>query len=381
MIKSTDKNSSASRKTNMSYNINIRSNLRKRLETIRSKIKENEIDGILITKRENYTYLSGFTGSSAYLVITSDSADLITDFRYIEQATKQAPLFNIIKYKGNVAIEINNALKRNNVEKLGFESIDLTYDKYEDYSSKFEVKELIPLKNIIESIRMIKDSEELQFIKKAVEIADGAFLNVLPLIKPGILETEVSAEIEYFMKKQGAQGSSFQTIVASGARSAMPHGVASNKEIKNGDVIIMDYGAIYQGYCSDITRTIFLGKPDEKMTKIYDIVLRAQKEALNGAHKGLKGREIDSIAREIINNSGYEKNFGHGLGHGVGLEIHEEPRFAPSDDNTMENGMVVTVEPGIYVEGYGGVRIEDMIVIKDDQPEILTRATRELIVL
>jgi Xaa-Pro aminopeptidase len=381
MIKSTDKNSSASRKTNMSYNINIRSNLRKRLETIRSKIKENEIDGILITKRENYTYLSGFTGSSAYLVITSDSADLITDFRYIEQATKQAPLFNIIKYKGNVAIEINNALKRNNVEKLGFESIDLTYDKYEDYSSKFEVKELIPLKNIIESIRMIKDSEELQFIKKAVEIADGAFLNVLPLIKPGILETEVSAEIEYFMKKQGAQGSSFQTIVASGARSAMPHGVASNKEIKNGDVIIMDYGAIYQGYCSDITRTIFLGKPDEKMTKIYDIVLRAQKEALNGAHKGLKGREIDSIAREIINNSGYEKNFGHGLGHGVGLEIHEEPRFAPSDDNTMENGMVVTVEPGIYVEGYGGVRIEDMIVIKDDQPEILTRATKELIVL
>lgn len=381
MLKSTDKNSSASRKTNMSYNINIRSNLRKRLETIRSKIKENEIDGILITKRENYTYLSGFTGSSAYLVITSDSADLITDFRYIEQATKQAPLFNIIKYKGNVAIEINNALKRNNVEKLGFESIDLTYDKYEDYSSKFEVKELIPLKNIIESIRMIKDSEELQFIKKAVEIADGAFLNVLPLIKPGILETEVSAEIEYFMKKQGAQGSSFQTIVASGARSAMPHGVASNKEIKNGDVIIMDYGAIYQGYCSDITRTIFLGKPDEKMTKIYDIVLRAQKEALNGAHKGLKGREIDSIAREIINNSGYEKNFGHGLGHGVGLEIHEEPRFAPSDDNTMENGMVVTVEPGIYVEGYGGVRIEDMIVIKDDQPEILTRATKELIVL
>lgn len=381
MIKNTDKNSSASRKTNKSNNINIRSNLRKRLEMIRSKLKENGIDGILITKKENYMYLSGFTGSSAHLVITQNSADLITDFRYIEQATKQAPLFNIIKYKGNVAIEINNALKRNNVEKLGFESIDLTYDKYKDYSSKFEVKELIPLKNIIESIRMIKDSEELQFIKKAVEIADGAFLNVLPLIKPGILETEVSAEIEYFMKKQGAQGSSFQTIVASGARSAMPHGVASNKEIKNGDVIIMDYGAIYQGYCSDITRTIFLGKPDEKMTKIYDIVLRAQKEALNGAHKGLKGREIDSIAREIINNSGYEKNFGHGLGHGVGLEIHEEPRFAPSDDNTMENGMVVTVEPGIYVEGYGGVRIEDMIVIKDDQPEILTRATKELIVL
>jgi Xaa-Pro aminopeptidase len=381
MIKNTDKNSSASRKTSKSNNINIRSNLRKRLEMIRSKLKENGIDGILITKKENYMYLSGFTGSSAHLVITQNSADLITDFRYIEQATKQAPLFNIIKYKGNVAIEINNALKRNNVEKLGFESIDLTYDKYKDYSSKFEVKELIPLKNIIESIRMIKDSEELQFIKKAVEIADGAFLNVLPFIKPGILEIEIAAEIEYFMKKQGAQGSSFQTIVASGARSAMPHGVASNKEIKNGDVIIMDYGAIYQGYCSDITRTIFLGKPGEKITKIYDIVLKAQKEALNGVHKGLTGREIDSIAREIINNFGYEKNFGHGLGHGVGLEIHEEPRFAPSDENIMENGMVVTVEPGIYVEGYGGVRIEDMIVIRDDQPEILTQASKELIVL
>ncbi len=374
MKKNTNINTSTSKYIN-------NSNLRKRLETIRNKLKENGIDGILITKRENYMYLSGFTGSSAHLVITQNSADLITDFRYIEQAAKQAPLFNIIKYKGSVAIEINNSLKRNHVEKLGFESIDLTYDKYKDYSSKFEVRELIPLKNIIESIRMIKDSGELKLIKKAVEIADGAFLNILPLIKPGILEVEIAAEIEYYMKKQGAQGSSFQTIVASGARSAMPHGVASNKELKNGDVVIMDYGAIYQGYCSDITRTIFLGKPDEKMTKIYDIVLRAQQEALNGAHKGLKGREIDSIAREIINNSGYEKNFGHGLGHGVGLEIHEEPRFAPSDENIMENGMVVTVEPGIYIEGYGGVRIEDMIVIKDDQPEILTQASKELIVL
>ena len=368
--------------TNTITNTNIRkSYLKKRLETIRNKLRENEIDGILITKRENYMYLSGFTGSSAHLIITQDSAELITDFRYIEQASKQALFFNIKKYKGNVATEINNTLKRNHVGKLGFESLDINYNKYLDYSEKLEVNELVPLKNIVESMRMIKDSEELKFIKTAVKIADEAFTNVLPFIKPGILEIDIAAEIEYFMKKQGAQGPSFETIVASGARASMPHGVASEKEVKAGDVVTMDYGAIYGGYCSDITRTVFLGKPDGQMTKIYGIVLRAHKEALKGACTGLKGREIDSIAREIISSAGYGKNFGHGLGHGVGLEIHEEPRFAPSDETTMENGMVVTVEPGIYIEGYGGIRIEDMIVIRDDQPEVLTQASKELIVL
>ncbi|NSW90963.1 MAG: aminopeptidase P family protein [Firmicutes bacterium] len=355
--------------------------LEKRLQKIRNKLEDNEVDGILITKRENYMYLSGFNGTSAQLIITKNDAVLVTDFRYIEQASKQAPFFDIVRYHGDVAVEINNILKKSGVERLGFESMHLTYGNYLDYKEKFEIKELIPLKNVTESMRIIKDPEELKLIKTAVKIADEAFDHILPYIKPGVRETEIAAEIEYFIKRRGGEGPSFQTIVASGARSAMPHGVASEKEIEAGDIITMDYGTIYGGYCSDITRTVFLGKPDGKMVEIYNTVLMAQKEALKGAHRGMTGKEIDSISREIINRAGFENNFGHGLGHGVGLEIHENPRFAPSDETIMENGMVVTVEPGIYIVGYGGVRIEDMIVIRDDKPEVLTSAPKDIMVL
>ncbi|HOJ09118.1 MAG TPA: Xaa-Pro peptidase family protein [Clostridiales bacterium] len=353
----------------------------KRLARIREKLDENKIDAILITKRENYIYLSGFTGTSAHLVITKKDAVLVTDFRYVEQASSQAPLFQIVRYKGDIALEINNLLKSFGVSKLGFEAADVKYNKYVEFKEKFQTIELVPLNDIVESIRIIKDNRELGYIKKAVEIADEAFNHILSYIKPGVGETEIAAEMEYFMKRQGGEGPSFQTIVASGVRSAMPHGVASEKELEYGDVIVMDYGAIYNGYCSDITRTVFLGDADSKIKKVYEIVLQAQIEALNGAFKGKTGREIDEIAREVITRSGYGDNFGHGLGHGVGLEIHEEPRFAPAGDKIMENGMVVTVEPGIYIEGFGGVRIEDMIVINDDEPLILTKASKKLTIV
>jgi len=355
--------------------------MKNRLIRLREKLNDSNVDAILITKRQNYMYLSGFTGTAAHLLITAEDAYLITDFRYVEQASKQAPLFEVIKYQGSIELEIKKILEKLSIRKLGFEAGNLTYDKYLGFKEKLDDTELIPLKDFVESLRMVKSEEEIEKIKKAVEIADKAFEHILDYIKPGITENEIAAELEYFMKKNGAQGPSFETIVASGTRSAMPHGVASEKEIQHGDIITMDYGAIYEGYCSDMTRTVFVGHAQDKLKEIYEIVLNAQVEALRGAFEGKTGREIDSIAREIIAKAGYGENFGHGLGHGVGLEIHEEPRLSVSGEKVMKNGMVVTVEPGIYIEGLGGVRIEDMIVINDNQPLILTKSPKELIIV
>lgn len=359
-------------------NINIIEN---RLKKLREKLKEKELDAALVTKRENYMYLSGFTGTSAYLIITQDDAVLLTDFRYTEQAFRQAPLYEVVQYQGSIAAALDEQLKSKNVTKLGFEDSALTYDRYSEFKEKLCTKEFLPLKGIIENLRMVKDEQEINIIRKAVKIADNAFTHILGCMKPGIMEAEIAAEIEYYMKKQGASGASFEIIVASGKRSSMPHGVASEKRLEMGDAITLDYGALYNGYCSDITRTVFLGQPDQEIKKIYNIVFEAQMKSLESACKGLTGRQIDSIARDIIAKAGYGDNFGHGLGHGVGLEIHEEPRFSPSGNIVMENGMVVTVEPGIYVSGLGGVRIEDIIVINDDNPIILTESTKDMIVL
>jgi Xaa-Pro aminopeptidase len=353
----------------------------KRIDALRKKLKAQNIDAAIVSKRENYIYMSGFTGTSAVLIITQSKSILVTDFRYVEQAGFEAGSYEIIKYEGSLNKAISSLLKSLNTEKLGFEEDYVSYSTYQEYKTLFPVKELVPLNKAIEELRIVKDESELQKIKKAVEIADNAFNNVLKFIKPGITEAEIAAELEYSMKKQGARGPSFDTIVASGKRAAMPHGVASMKKIELGDVITMDFGAIYNEYCSDMTRTVFLGKPSAELKKIYEIVKEAQQKSLEGAFKGLTGIQIDRIARDIISKNGFGNNFGHGLGHGVGIEIHEEPRFSPSGGMTLENGMVVTVEPGIYVENLGGVRIEDIIVISDNKPVVLTASAKDMIVL
>lgn len=353
----------------------------KRLSSLRIKMGEKGIEAALITKRENYIYLSGFTGTFANLIITQDDAFLITDFRYVEQASEQAKIFKTVRCFGKLEDTLDEILRNNNIKVLGFEESHLSFAKYSKYKQKFNIKEFVPLEGAVERLRMVKDKEEVDLIQKAVQIADNAFAHILEHIKPGMTEAEIAAEIEYFMKKQGSEGAAFETIVASGLRSSMPHGVASEKKVEMGDVITMDFGAIYKGYCSDITRTVFLGKPEKELERIYNIVLEAQLKAIEGAHEGLEGREIDCIARKIITEAGYGENFGHSLGHGVGLEIHEEPRFSPESGQIMENGMTVTVEPGIYVKGIGGVRIEDLIVINGQNPVVLTRSPKEMIVL
>ena len=354
---------------------------KKRLQELRKKMTLKNTDAALITKRENYMYMSGFTGTSAVLFITEIRAVLLTDFRYVEQASVQASEYEIIKYAGSHINELNDLIEKEKVERLSFEESHLTFTGHGEYREKLKVSEFLPLGGAVEELRRVKDETEIIQIKKAVSIADDVFKHILSFIKPGVAEVELAAEMEYFMKRQGAAGPSFETIVASGKRASMPHGVASEKKLESGDVVTMDYGALYNGYCSDITRTVFLGKPDCEIERIYKIVLEAQLKGLEGVKNGRIGREVDTVVRTIIAQAGFGDNFGHGLGHGVGLEIHEEPMLSMRGYIELKDGMVVTVEPGIYVPGLGGVRIEDMVVVSGEAPNILTTATKEMIIL
>ncbi len=350
-----------------------------RLTSLRKKIEELNADAALVTKRENYMYMSGFTGTSAILLITKSRALLLTDFRYVEQAASQAPAYEIIKYNGSYIAEINKLIGNDKKTVLAFEDSYVTYRDYKQYKDNLNVRDMIPLGTSFEELRRVKDESEMQLIRQAVKIADDAFVHILDYIKPGIAEVEIAAEMEYFMKKEGASGASFDTIVASGMRSSMPHGVASEKKLETGDVVTMDYGALYKGYCSDITRTVFLGKPKAELKKIYQIVLDAQMKGIEAVKQGIKSKDVDKIARDHIAEAGYGNYFGHGLGHGVGLEIHEDPTLSPRGEITLQDGMIVTVEPGIYVPGLGGVRIEDMLVVRGQNAEDLTKAKKDLI--
>lgn len=358
-----------------------KNNLQARLDKFRKKLSDLSVDAALILKNENYLYLSGFTGTSAHLLITQSKAYLLTDFRYTEQAAKQAPHFEIIEHKQKVNDTIKEILLSEGVKKLGFEDNNITYSDYRSCSQAFLDINLVGLGDTVEELRSIKDDEEIDIINRAVEIADEAFRHVLGIIRPGITELDIAAELEFKMKKLGASGPSFDTIIASGTRSSMPHGVASDKKLELGDPITMDFGAKYNNYCSDMTRTVFLGQPNSKMLDIYKLVLKAQQDSTCGAAAGSMGKNVDKIARDIIYSNGYEENFGHGLGHGVGLEIHEAPRLSLNADNVLQNNMAVTVEPGIYVKGLGGVRIEDIIIIRDSCPIILTKSPKEIIVI
>lgn len=355
--------------------------IQKRLASFRGKLIEKGLDAGFITKRENYIYLSGFTGSSAFLLITQKDAILITDSRYAEQAQMQSPVYEILIYTSGLINEINKIIKRLEIKKLGFEETNLSYSDYKMYLSSLNCKEFLPMDSIVEKLRMVKDGAELEIIKKAVEIADKAFEHILPFIRPGITEIDIAAELEHEMKRLGAKGPSFDTIAASGLRSSMPHGAASEKTIEKGDCITFDFGALYKEYCSDMTRTVFVGEPSADIRKIYNTVLSAQLKAIEGAKAGLRGSDVDKIARDFITDAGYGEYFGHGLGHSLGLEIHESPRFSMACSDVIEDNMVITVEPGIYIPGLGGVRIEDIIVINGNEPIILTSSSKDIIIL
>ncbi|MEZ7170966.1 M24 family metallopeptidase [Sporosarcina sp. OR05] len=350
------------------------------LVTLREALKENALDAILVTNSYNRRYITGFTGSSGVAVISANDAVFITDFRYTEQAAEQVKGFRIVKHERTIIEEVAAQVQEMNIQTLGFEKDDVTFGMYELYNEKVQA-ELKPVSGIIEKLRMIKSAEEIEILKDAAKIADDAFAHICTFIKPGVSELEVSNELEMFMRKQGATSSSFDIIVASGERGALPHGVASAKIIQSGELVTLDFGALYNGYISDITRTVAVGEPSEQMREIYEITRAAQQKALEEIKPGMTGIEADAIARDYIKSKGYGEAFGHSTGHGIGLEVHEGPALSFRSETVLVPNMSVTVEPGIYVPGVGGVRIEDDIIITEEGNVRLTHSPKELIIL
>ncbi|MGP3559844.1 M24 family metallopeptidase [Geobacillus sp. BK01] len=351
-----------------------------KLEKLRTLLEERHIDGLLVTNGYNRRYITGFTGTAGVALVSRQGAVFITDFRYVEQASKQVEGFEIVQHSGLIVEEIARQVKRLGVAKLGFEQEHVTYAAYKAYEEAIGA-ELVPTSSMVEKLRLIKSEAEIKILKEAAEIADAAFAHILSFIRPGVKEMEVANELEFFMRKQGASSSSFDTIVASGYRSALPHGVASDKTIERGEFVTLDFGAYYKGYCSDLTRTVAVGGISAELKTIYEIVLEAQRRGLSGLKAGMTGKEADALTRDYIREQGYGDYFGHSTGHGIGLEIHEGPTLSFRSDAVLEPGMVVTVEPGIYIPGLGGVRIEDDAVITADGNEALTHSPKELIIL
>lgn len=349
-----------------------------RLEKLREIFKKEDMEALLITSAVNRRYMTGFTGTAGVALISQKDAYFITDFRYTEQAKDQISGFDIIEQKGSIQDKVAALIDVMGIKQLAFEKNDLTYGEFELYKKAIHV-EMTPSDGLIEELRLIKDKEEINILKEACKIADDAFAHILDYIKPGVKEIDVSNELEFFMRKQGATSSSFDIIVASGYRSALPHGVASEKIIQEGELVTLDFGALYKGYSSDITRTVAVGEISEELTEIYQTVLDAQIKGVKYIKAGMTAKEADALTRDHIKENGYGAYFGHATGHGLGLDVHELPGLSFRSEKVLQPGMVVTVEPGIYVPNVGGCRIEDDILILDEGNECLTSATKELI--
>ncbi|AIQ69993.1 M24 family metallopeptidase [Paenibacillus graminis] len=352
----------------------------KRVSKLRKVLQEQGLDAILITSGINRRYLSGFTGSSGFVLVTGDDSYLLTDFRYMTQAAEQVTGLKVVQHGPKFIDTVRELLQGANV-RIGFEQDDVTFSAYSAYAAALQPAVLVPVSKAVENLRAFKDEGELAVMQRAADLADATFSHILNVIKPGMTERDVDLEMEFYMRTHGATSSSFDTIVASGERSAMPHGVASSKVIQNNEFVTFDFGALLDGYCSDVTRTIALGTPDPKLKEIYDIVLEAQLHTLANIKPGMTGRECDALARDVITRYGYGEYFGHSTGHGLGMEVHENPRLSKLADEIMEPGMVVTVEPGIYLPGLGGVRIEDDIVITESGTMLLTHSSKDYLVL
>ena len=354
----------------------------KRLERFRQILKEKEMEAFLVSIGENRRYLSGFTGedtqfdeSSGYLLITEARSILVTDSRYTAQAKQECPLFEVVEYKAGLAKVLPDLLTDLKVQRLGFENKRMAVAQYEEIRNALKEKgvdvDLLPSADAVDSLRLIKDDSEIALTRKAAAIAEAAFLKLLDFIKPGMTEREIAWEFEVFMRKEGAEELSFPTIFASGPNSALPHAIPGNRKISRDEPIVIDWGVKFEGYCSDATRTIVIGKPDEELKKVHRTVREAQRMAMEAIRPGADGKAVDQIARDHIHNMGYKDRFGHGLGHGTGLAIHEAPRLSPLSTSILQPGMIVTVEPGIYIPGWGGVRIENQVVVREDGAEVL----------
>ncbi len=353
-----------------------------RIDIFRKKLKQNNIDAFLVMKEENREYLSGYTAedtgfeeSAGALIISADQLVLATDSRFELQAANEAHLYEIRCYKSGIAEVITSFLHETGCKKLGFESSRITYSEYckikEDMNAENIQTEFNPADEIVNNLRVIKSDFEIKKIRKTLAIAEQAYLSMISELKPGQTEKETAWNLEKKMREYGADGLSFPPIVASGPNSALPHAIAGNRRIKENEPILFDWGAKLNGYCSDTSRTIVFGNPDDRFKEVYSILFDAQQMAIEAIKPGCSTKLIDSIARDHIEKNGYGKKFGHGLGHGVGLEIHEPPRVSPLRDVQLEPGMIITIEPGIYIPDWGGIRLENMVLVTENGASVL----------
>jgi len=364
----------------------------RRLEKLRQKMAEVGLDGLLVSSPvedtfgnvgANERYISGFTGSVGFLLVTQEAAFIAVDFRYYEQAQREVPDFTLFPASAPLPTWFTSLVGEAGLagKKLGFQAGDITVATYQTLTKA--VKEmpasdrpkLLAAPPLVEQLRAVKEAEEVAAIQRAVDLGDEAFEAVAQRIEPGWTEAQAAWEMEKYIREHGGDGVSFETIVAAGPWGAMPHAYPRpEKRIEKGEPIIIDMGVRIDGYCSDLSRTFVLGRPGEEFNKFYDMVLTAQLVAEALIRKEMTGEEAHLLAHNVIAEAGYGENFGHGLGHGVGLQIHETPRLARTSKDVLADGMVFTIEPGIYVSGWGGVRIEDMVVLEDGRPRVLTKA-------
>jgi Xaa-Pro aminopeptidase len=341
----------------------------------------NQLEAILFTSLENIRYLCGFTGSDGAFILTQKDAFFLTDSRYWTQADEEVKESQIIHYKKKMD-GIVSLLSDLRLKNMGFESASLTFSLHQSLLKKLgKENDLAPLEEEIKNLRALKDAQEMVLIRRAIEIASNAFLHITDMLKEGVLEEEIAREMEFFMKTKGAEALGFDIIVASGKRAALPHGRASSKRIEKGDFILMDFGSRFEGYHSDQTRTVICGNPSSEQEKVYRVVKEAHDKAIQLIRPGIPIHEVDEAARGHIRKCGYGEYFGHGLGHGIGLAVHEDPFINSENKGFVQEGMVFTVEPGIYIPDRGGVRIEDMVLVTPQGAEILTPLPSELRVI
>ncbi|MDD8018950.1 MAG: Xaa-Pro peptidase family protein [Bacteroidota bacterium] len=352
-----------------------------RVAALRTELQKKKLDAFVSFFPPTIRYFTGFSGSNAFLIITASKTFFLTDFRYFEQMQSEVSADVKLADKGNLVECASTKKIFSSLKAIGVENNHLSLKQFSELKKAVGEKKLYAIEALVENLRAVKDSEEIPLIKKAVEISDRVFQKILGMIKPGISELDISAEISYYHKKFGAENDAFDSIVVSGTRSSLPHGLPSEKKISNREFVTLDFGCIYHGYHSDMTRTICVGTPTAEMKKVYSVVLNAQQKAIASATNNIAAKKLDTMARSYIASYGYGKFFRHSLGHGIGLEIHEPLRLGAASKDRLVVGNVVTIEPGIYLPQKFGVRIEDMVVIRNKGCEVLTCSSKELIVV
>jgi Xaa-Pro aminopeptidase len=353
-----------------------------RLGKLRGKLEELGADGILVSAPANREYLSGFTGSAASLLITGENAFIATDFRYYEQAGLECPEYDLVRYESSLTEVLDTTLRSAGIRRLAFEADHATFSTVQEWSKTAAEVEWTPITGLVLGLRAVKDAEEIDRLRRAAQLTDAAFAAAVAAIRPGWTERQLAWAIDSYFHEHGGSGPAFETIVAGSANGARPHAHPTEAPLPLGEPIVIDMGARLNGYCADLTRTVCLGEPGDpqRFWELYNLVLRANSEAASALRPGMTGQQADSIAREIIAAEGYGDRFGHALGHGVGLVVHEAPGLRRSNSEPLLAGNCVTVEPGIYIPGWGGIRIEDLVVIRDEGAEVLSAASKEPIV-